>query len=258
MVGTTRPLLLRNLVNELKFNIFGWRTKLVVNNEELKIRSFIIKRFGYRPINISLFYEALTHKSHLNIKSPIVPNERLEFLGDTVLDLIIAEFLFKKYPDYEEGELTQAKSNLVNRKTLSKIGTTMMIRDYLRYNHARSINVEGLEGNCLEALIGAIYLDSNYETTKKSVLSHVFRDNLEINEIVNQVTDFKSKLYIWCQRKHLKLEFEVLKEEFNEGMTQYEIVTVINGVNYGVGKDSSKKKAQQKASEETLQLIGED
>lgn len=229
-----------------------------LTSEELEIKRFITKTFGYRPQNVAFFVEALTHKSFQgNGSIASTPNERLEFLGDSILDAIVAEYLFLRYPEHEEGLLTQIKSKIVNRKTLSEIGDVMKIREYLRYNKGRTINIQGLEGNCLEALIGAIYLDGGYEKTKVCVINRIFRNYLDINRLLEEEIDFKSKLFIWCQKKHLSLEFEVTKENCQNGVWEYEIKVNVNKVSYGKGKGSSKKQAEQLASKETLMLVGE-
>lgn len=230
-----------------------------LTKEELEIKKFIIRAFGYRPQNTDYFIEALTHKSfqNYNTSTSSIPNERLEFLGDAILDAVVAEYLFLKYPDYEEGSLTQIKSKIVNRQTLSEIGETMKIRDYLRYNKGRSINIQGLEGNSLEAIIGAIYLDGGYEKVRHSVVSFVLRQHLNMSKVLEEKIDYKSRLYIWCQKKHINLEFEVLHEECNQGVWNYEILAKVNTIGYGKGKGSSKKQAEQFASKETLMLVGE-
>lgn len=235
----------------------NWRNQLT--KEELELKNFIVKQFKYRPKSITLFLEAFTHKSFVGTtKFNITPNERLEFLGDTILDAIIAEYLFKRFPEFNEGDLTQTKSKLVSRKTLSNIGSLLQLRNYLRYNKNRSINLDGLEGNCLEAIIGAFYLDAGYKMTREIVLTHIFKEHLDMKKAVEQESDFKSKLYIWCQKQHLSLDFKMLNNECVDGTWTYEIMVTINGVNYGKGKGSSKKKAEQEAAKETMNLIGVD
>ena len=129
---------------------------------------FILQRFGYKANNISFFNTALTHKSILSDPNSEFSNERLEFLGDTVLDAVVAEFLYHKFPKDDEGYLTKLKSKIVNRQTLSNIGEKMGIREVLKYNDERSINLKSIEGNAFEALVGAIYLDAGFERTKKN------------------------------------------------------------------------------------------
>lgn len=227
--------------------------------DDLALIQFFVNRFGYRPKNLQLFHEAVTHKSiaYTNNSTIDFSNERLEFLGDAVLDTIIAEFLFQKFPEKDEGFLTKVKSKVVSRKTLSDIGEELELRSILRYNKGRSINLNSLEGNAFEAIIGAIYLDAGYDTTKKIIHQYIFRKYIDMNKILEEEIDFKSRLFIWSQKRRLTLEFRVLKEENNHGTWFYEVVVTVNGVNYGMGHGPSKKIAEQAASKETLILMGE-
>jgi ribonuclease-3 len=228
------------------------------SQEDLEFIRFFIDRFGYRPKRLDLFFEAVTHRSMVfNSSAGEFSNERLEFLGDAILDSIIAEFLFSRFPDKDEGYLTKVKSKVVSRKTLSDIGEELELRKILRYNKGRSINLSSLEGNAFEAIIGAIYLDAGYETTKQIIHHHVFRKYVDLNKILEEEIDFKSKLFIWSQKRRLALEFVVLKEENLHGTWRYEVMVQVNGVNYGMGVGSSKKIAEQAAAKETLILMGE-
>lgn len=226
------------------------------SQEELEIARFILQRFGYRPNNLSIFTEALTHKSISNSNDE-VSNERLEFLGDSILDSIVAEMLYAKFPNEDEGYLTKIKSKLVSRRTLGMIGHEMEIYKVLRYNKSRSIKLETIEGNAFEALIGAIYLDGGYRSTQKSLKHHVLRKYVDLNQILIEEIDFKSKLFIWSQKNRLPLEFEVVSEKNNGASWEYVVVIKINDQEYGRGLGSSKKKAEQAAAQETLELVGE-
>lgn len=224
--------------------------------EELKLIKFIIQKFGYRPKELTYFIKAITHKSFVS-SDPTITNERLEFLGDAMLDAVVADFLFKRFKDEDEGYLTRVKSKIVNRKTLSEIGETMGIREILRYNQARSINLSSLEGNAFEAILGAIYIDGGYNSVENSVENFVFQKYVNLTRLLEEEIDFKSKLFIWCQKKKLNLEFIVLTEINQGGSWVYEIETSINDINYGRGSGGSKKIAEQEAAKETLQLLGE-
>ncbi len=226
------------------------------SKEELELIGFILKKFGYRPKELKYFFKAITHKSFRNQEIEF-SNERLEFLGDAVLDSVVADYLFVKFEDEDEGYLTRIKSKIVNRKTLSDIGEAMNIREILRYNQARSINLNTLEGNAFEAILGAIYLDGGYDSVKKSVQNYVFRNYVNINRLLEEEIDFKSKLFIWCQKKKLQLSFDVLKEVNTGSGWVYEVEVEINGKKYGRGKGSAKKLAEQEAAKETLELLGE-
>lgn len=227
------------------------------SQEDLDLIRFFIEKFGYRPKNLELFYEAITHRSIAFATPKEFSNERLEFLGDAILDAIIAEFLYQKFPDQDEGYLTKVKSKVVSRKTLSDLGEELELRKILRYNKGRSINLTSLEGNAFEAIIGAIYLDSSFEAVKKILHHHIFRKYVDLNKILIEEIDFKSKLFIWSQKRRLELEFQVLLEENTHGTWKYEVMVQVNGTNYGKGTGASKKIAEQAAARETLILMGE-
>lgn len=216
----------------------------------------MIQRFGYRPKNLLFFEQALTHKSLSNVNED-TSNERLEFLGDAVFDAVIADFLFQRFTGEDEGYLTKIKSKIVSRKTLSDIAESMELRQVIRYHKGRSINLSTIEGNAFEALMGAIYLDGGYEEVKKCVNHHIFRKYLNLTRVLEEEIDFKSKLFIWCQKKRLQLEFTVESEENVGGNWIYTVLVYINDTAYGRGKGSTKKEAEQAASRETLELMGE-
>ena len=226
-------------------------------DHELELIRFVLSRFGYRPKQLVFFEKAITHKSFAQTRDEN-SNERLEFLGDAVLDTVIAEYLFQRFPTEDEGYLTKVKSKVVSRKTLAEIAEVMEIRNVLRYNSGRSINLSTIEGNALEALVGAIYLDGGFEAVKQSIHQHVFRRYIDLNRILEEEIDFKSKLFIWCQRNKLKLDFRVLTEDNQNGTWCYTVMATINERDYGQGSGSSKKMAEQAASKETLELRGEE
>lgn len=226
------------------------------SDADLELIRFIVLRFGYRPNKMRYFYKAITHKSY-GIANDQNSNERLEFLGDSVLDAVVAEFLFERFPDEDEGYLTKVKSKVVSRKTLAEIAEQMEIRKVLRYNTGRSINLATIEGNAFEAIIGAIYLDGGFEAVKTTIHQHIFRKYVDLNRLLEEEIDFKSRLFIWCQRSKLRLDFRVLQEENINGAWQYTVMATINDRDYGQGVGTSKKMAEQAASRETLELMGE-
>lgn len=228
-----------------------------LSSEENDIIRFMVKSFGYRPKDIELFKRALTHKSISN-NNDEHSNERLEYLGDAILDAIVAEFLFVRFPSEDEGYLTKIKSKIVSRRTLGIIGSEMQISSVLRYNKGRMIKLETIEGNAFEALIGAIYLDGGYEKTKYSIQNHIFRKYVDLNQILEEEIDFKSKLFIWSQKNRLSIRFEIV-DEVNDGVSWvYTSCVMINDQEYGRGTGTSKKKSEQAAARETLELLGED
>jgi len=224
--------------------------------EDLFLIRFIINHFGYRPKILRHFTLAVSHSSG-DIKDDIESNERLEFLGDAILDAVVAEYLFKKFPGNDEGYLTKLKSKVVNRKTLAFIGEKMQIRAVLNYNQSRNLNISALEGNAFEAIIGAIYLDGGFDAAKKSLQNHVLRKFVDLNKLLEEEIDFKSRLIIWCQKKRMKIDFIVVDEQHTHGAWEYEVSIQINKRDFGRGRASSKKQAEQVAAKQTLELIGE-
>lgn len=216
-----------------------------------------MKRFGYKPKNLPFFLQAVTHKSSLSNPNSEDSNERLEFLGDAILDAVIAEYLFSKFPKEDEGYLTKIKSKIVNRKNLSDIGSVMKIREVLIYNESRAINLTSLEGNAFEAIIGAIYLDGGFDKAKTSINNYVIRKHINLTKLLEEEIDFKSKLFIWCQKRKLSIEFIVISESHENGQWSYRVKAMINNTEYGIGSGQSKKAAEQEAARETFQLMGE-
>ena len=218
--------------------------------------SFLVRKLGYRPKNLELFHKAFNHKSFSNLRDDIQSNERLEYLGDTVIDLIVAHFLFEKFPDRDEGYLTKLKSKIVNRNMLSQIGAELELAEHIKYKTGRSIRVATIEGNAFEALIGAIYLDSDFDTTKKIFNNYIIRNYIDLNKVLEQEIDFKSALLIWGQKNKLAIQFKILQDAAKENDYTYIAQVVINEKEWGMGKGQSKKEAEQQASQETLTLLG--
>lgn len=227
------------------------------NKQDIELVKFVILKFGYKPKNLALFREALTHKSILVDVQNKTSNERLEYLGDAILDAVIADYIFERFPDKEEGFMTKLKSKIVSRKTLGQLGEQLDIIQHIQYKKGRSINTKTLQGNAFESLIGAIYLDSDFETVRKSVLFHLMRYYINLNQILNEEVDFKSKLLIWTQKNKLNLDFEIFNEENIGAEWKYEVKVIIGEKEWGKGTGTSKKMAEQMASKETLILLGE-
>jgi ribonuclease-3 len=169
----------------------------------------------------------------------------------------MAEYLYHRFPNEDEGYLTKIKSKIVNRKTLGEIAQAMELRKVIRYQKGRSINLATLEGNAFEAITGAIYLDGGFDAVKKSIHEHIFRKYVDLNRILEEEIDFKSRLFIWSQKRRFKLLFNVISEENLGASWRYTVLVSLNGIHYGLGTGTSKKMAEQAASKETLELIGE-
>lgn len=219
--------------------------------EHVAIISYVREYFGFTPGNPALYKQALRHSSAIKkgAKGYAGSNERLEFLGDTVLDVIVAEYLYSSFEDLSEGELTKMKAKIVSRRTLNQIGDRLDIGNHIEARLGKQPMHRSMIGNALEALIGAMYLDKGYKFTARKMLELLEAN--DIQERVHDVTDFKSKLHEWCQKHKKSLSFEVIRENpSSNSIDRYEIVAYVDGEAYGRGKGKSKKGAEQQAAQQ--------
>lgn len=224
---------------------FSFFKKKKVNQE---IQSFIRTAFGYSPNDTAVYEQALRHSSAATRIKPGLKNsnERLEFLGDAVLDAIVAHYLYNKYPMLPEGELTKMKSKVVRRENLNMVGYTLKIHELLHLNLGRQEMHDSIVGNALEAMIGAVYLDKGYNVTRDIVLRLLKQHGLDTK--VHDDLDYKSKLHEWSQKNKRVIEFRVLAHKNEGGTSFYKVMLLIDGVESGTGEGTSKKTAEQKAA----------
>ncbi len=225
-------------------------------SDDQLIVDYILENFGYKIRNIKIFKEAFTHKSLLN-DAQLISNERLEFLGDSIIDSVIAKILYLKFPNEDEGFLTKLKSKLVSRRTLEIIADKIQIFRVLRYDKNLSIKLKTIQGNAFEAVIGAIFLDGGYASAEKSLKKYILKKHIDMREILIKEVDFKSRLFIWSQKNQTSFCFDVLSEKKKGLSWEYIIVVKINNQEYGRGIGSSKKKAEQLACQYTLEILNE-
>lgn len=244
---------------ELK-NIFKRKLN---NNSYAEIRTFCRKTLGFSPHNVELFHTALTHKSSMQEFSDgrKLNNERLEYLGDAMLSAIVAEHLYSKYPDRGEGYLTELRSKIVSRRSLNKIAHKMGLFDLISYNRSaiRISENRSLEGNALEALIGAIYIDRGYSFTRKVVLQRIINHYTDIDALANTDWNYKGRLIDYCQKRHLKLHFVLDRTERHghDNHAVYYVHVEIDGQTMDSANGLSIKSAEQLASERTYRRIVE-
>jgi ribonuclease-3 len=202
---------------------------------------------GFYPSKIALYEQAFTHKSIVNeSETEKVSNERLEFLGDAILGAITAEYFFKKYPFKEEGFLTKMRSRLVSRSFLNQLSIDIGLDTFLETS-ADTSRTKSIFGDAFEALIGAIYLDKGYTQCKNFVVNKIIKDYIDIDDLVEKETDFKSKLVERCQKEKLKLEYKNSELE-NASGKYYKCELLIRNKIVAVAEEKSKKLAEQKAS----------
>ena len=213
---------------------------------------------GFYPHEISYYKMALMHKSimHRNAKGKPMNNERLEFLGDAVLDAVVGDIVYKHFPGKREGFLTNTRSKLVQRDTLNKLAQEMGINQLiLSSGHSYSHN-SYMGGNAFEALVGAVYLDRGYNVCMEFMQKHILSQMINIDKVAYKEVNFKSKLIEWSQKNRVKLDFvQVEQEKDKNGSPVFTYKVVIEGIEGGTGKGYSKKESQQIASKLTLEQL---
>jgi ribonuclease-3 len=236
----------------MNWKLFFFRGK---DKGNTTLKAFIKNAFGFYPSDISLYEQALRHSSAATKIKPGLKNsnERLEFLGDAILDSIVAHYLYLKYPLLPEGELTKMKSKVVRRENLNMIGYTLKIDTLLELNLGRQEMHDSIVGNALEAIVGAIYLDQGYIVTRNIVLKLMKQHGLDTR--VHDDIDYKSKLHEWSQKYRRSLGFKVLSHRNEGGASFYRIAVLIDDKEYGVGEGGSKKVAEQRAAKIACESI---
>jgi len=221
--------------------------------EEKKIGEFLKYNFGVKPKDFFFYKMAFLHKS---VASDLgkESNERLEFLGDSILDAIVAGHLFNIYPNGNEGDLTRMKSKIVSRDNLSQLGQRLNLKPLIQYN-AGQINTDTLCGNAFEAIIGALYLDQGYKKAQQIIIEKVLAKHIDFEAVKNEQMDYKSQLIIWSQKQKKKIEFKVVEEIDYGFKNEYKINLLIDKSLIAQGIGSSKKRAEQNASEKAWKTM---
>ena len=210
---------------------------------------------GYRTGNFELFKTALNHRSVKD--NPTENNERLEFLGDAIIGSVVAEYLFKKYPYKGEGFLTEMRSKMVNRQQLNHIAIQMGLRKLTRFNKMDGgLKTSQIFGNTLEALVGAIYLDKQYNFTKQWIIQKMIQPYLFMDELEQIDINIKNKIIGWALKQGKQIDF-VLAEEVQEGRRKlFTINVVIDGEVIASQKGFTKKDASQLAAQKAIENLG--
>ena len=227
------------------------------------INAFCKKVLDFVPYNDEVYRIALTHKSlmHEAPDGHKINNERLEYLGDAMISAIVAEILYLKYPDKGEGFLTEMRSKIVSRRSLNKVAHKMGLFDLLAYDHSniRIGENRSLEGNALEALVGAIYIDRGYLFTRKIVVEKIIKSYVNIEALASTNWNYKGMLLDYCQKRHRRLSFVIDRTE-RQGHDRHAVYFVhadIDGHHMEAASGLSIKSAEQLASERTYKRLTE-
>jgi ribonuclease III len=211
----------------------------------------IKKILGFDPINTDYYKKAFTHRSSnkLDEKGNPINYERLEFLGDAMLSSVIAAHLFSKAPAGDEGYLTKMRSKIVSREHLNELGRDLNLAKFIESKIPLSHFGENIHGNVFEALVGAIYLDRGYTFCEKFIQSRVIIPYVDIAKLEGKVISYKSLLIEWCQKEKKQFHYDVFEDNAIDGQRFYGVKLSIGGKVIAKARATSKKKAEEKASQ---------
>jgi len=230
------------------FKLLGFRK----HDFLIKLREIL----GFYPLDLSLYRIALTHKSaSYKIKGEKVNNERLEFLGDAILDAVISDLLYKKYPNEREGFLTEMRSKIVNGEKLKELAVKIKIEEFINQKTNLPLSNSRIYEDAFEALIGAIYLDKGYKTVYRFINKKIIVEHIDFKELEQINQNYKSQLIEWSQKTKSQVEFNSFND--NDSLNYFTSQVIINDTIIGLGKGSSKKEAEQNAAQEALIIIRE-
>ncbi len=209
---------------------------------------------GFTPARLSLFKTAFYHKSMTNETPGKPTNERLEYLGDAILSTIVAEYLFKKYPNKDEGFLTKMRSKIVKRQTLNEIADNMGL-DVILSEYSMGKMSSAMLGNALEALVGAIYIEFGYEKTKNYVIRNILMKYLDIIDLETKDDNHKSQLLEWCQKNGKEINFATLAKFKLDKRDCFKVAVIIDGLEISTAEDFNKKSAEQTAANKAIEKL---
>lgn len=212
---------------------------------------------GFQPRNISVYKLALIHRS-AGEKLPdgtLISNERLEFLGDAVISAVVAKYLFKRFPFENEGFLTETRSKVVSRKNLNGLSRKLGLPEMVNKNNEQNRTGSSLAGDALEALVGAVFIDRGYAAAEKFILDRMIDNYVDLDSLVKEDANFKSRMIEWCQKEKKKFVFESVNETIDGHRPSFTINAMIDGEVAGQGVDRTKKLAEQAAAKQACEKL---
>ena len=219
--------------------------------KDRKFYAAIDDMFGFIPHNIELYKLALIHKSASVTLDDgrQINNERLEFLGDAVIESITSDYLFIEFPDQNEGFLTQLRSKMVSRQSLNEVAKRLKLDTHVITHSSASFSQKHIYGDAFEAMMGAIYLDQGYDFVNRLLINRIFGDYLRTGALLEEETDFKSRLIEWCQKNHHTIRFITSHDRsYSSSHPVFICKVLIDDIEAGYGSGDSKKEAEQHAA----------
>lgn len=225
----------------------------ILNSRSDKGREFFLevkKLIGFKPLDISIYKMAFTHRS-LNLKNSLgvaINYERLEFLGDAMLDAVISKHLYDEVPQGDEGYLTKMRSKIVSREHLNELGKELNLIKLLKSRIPKANFGNNVHGNLFEALVGAIFLDRGYDDCKSFIDQNVIIPHVDIETLESKVISYKSLFIEWCQKEKKIFNYDVYEDTGNEDIRHFSVKLFIDDKVIAKARATSKKKAEEKVS----------
>lgn len=219
------------------------------------------KILGFYPRNIQIYQQALLHKSTSlrSEKGRPLNNERLEFLGDAILDAIVGDIVYRHFEGKREGFLTNTRSKIVQRETLNKLAVDIGLDKLVKSSTRSSSHNSYMYGNAFEAFIGAIYIDQGYDRCKQFMEKKIFKSYIDLDKMSRKEVNFKSKLIEWSQKNKLEVSFELIEQLLDKDYNpMFHTEVRILGLSAGKGTGYSKKESQQNAAQMALKKLKSD
>ncbi|MCF0196647.1 MAG: ribonuclease III [Bacteroidaceae bacterium] len=231
--------------------------RLLFRKDKALYRSFY-SILGFYPRHIRFYEEAIHHKSMATVGKEGKPihNERLEYLGDAILEAVTSDILYRHFPHKREGFLTSARSKMVKRETLGRVAKEVGLEQLIKCHNAHNAHNSYVAGNAFEALIGAIYLDRGYDYCMRFISQRVIGLALDLEQTAYVEQNFKSRLLELCQKKRLRIEFKLLSETRDEkGAPYFHSAVIMEDEQISEGRGYSKRESQQQASKAAMSRI---
>ena len=243
--------LFNRIISNIKF--------LFAKEKELYV--FIHGITGFYPVNIEYYKLAFVHRS-MPVKTQDgrwANNERLEFLGDAILDAVVGAYLYGVYPTKHEGFLTSTRAKIVQRESLNRIGKAFRLESHVRASTHSSSHNSYISGNAVEALVGAIYLDRGYHACKDFIEKKIIAEHLDLRELVKTERNYKSRLIEWTQKYRVTIEFQLI-DTINDmdGNPVFKTAVLLGSIYAADGSGYSKKESHQCASKKSYERLNKD
>jgi len=239
--------------------MWGIFSKSPLNREDRHLARSIKNIVGKKPVNLNIYKLSTQHRSiaKANIKGFRESNERLEYLGDAVLGLVVAEFLFKKFPLKNEGFLTEIRSRIVNRDALNILAKKIGVPEIVEFSNTRKnkLSYKSIYGDTLEALIGAVYVDRGYKACRRFILRRLIIPHFDMQDIININPNYKSKIIEWAHQSNKDVEFRITEIRGNNHQKEFTAELWIENQPFASGTGFSKKKAEQLAAQKSCEIL---